>query len=234
MEKSLSKNDVTRNLWNSYKKSEEYAKGMHKAIPENHPLIQEREKEGLQHIYSQVKNKTAQGELAFKKLKKRTVGSWVNEWKKMHSTLFGTVLKEHGHLRKNDVRFGGIDSVEKHKIPTYKEVPREINKLAYKIPQFMQETKEQSEICKILAKIHYQFIRIHPFYDGNGRIARVLTDQISVAYGLPPAIAGYPRHDKKRREAYHKAIDSCAEDSTCESLALWIEGYISKQKEQLA
>jgi Fic family protein len=38
------------------------------------------------------------------------------------------------------------------------------------------------------AKLHYQFVLIHPFDDGNGRMARLLMNVILMQYGLPPAI----------------------------------------------
>jgi Fic family protein len=38
------------------------------------------------------------------------------------------------------------------------------------------------------AKLHYQFVVIHPFDDGNGRMARLLMNVILMQYGLPPAI----------------------------------------------
>jgi Fic family protein len=38
------------------------------------------------------------------------------------------------------------------------------------------------------AKLHYEFVLIHPFDDGNGRMARILMNLILMQYGLPPAV----------------------------------------------
>lgn len=38
------------------------------------------------------------------------------------------------------------------------------------------------------AEFHYRFIRIHPFDDGNGRMARLLMNFILMQFGYPPAI----------------------------------------------
>lgn len=35
-------------------------------------------------------------------------------------------------------------------------------------------------------RFHLDYVSIHPFYDGNGRTARILTNLILIAYGYPP------------------------------------------------
>jgi Fic family protein len=36
------------------------------------------------------------------------------------------------------------------------------------------------------AEIHTSFVRIHPFYDGNGRVARLIANMALLRSGLPP------------------------------------------------
>lgn len=51
------------------------------------------------------------------------------------------------------------------------------------------------------AEFHYKFIRIHPFGDGNGRIARILMNFILMKYGYHPAII-----KKETKEEYYKVL----------------------------
>jgi len=48
----------------------------------------------------------------------------------------------------------------------------------------------------IASEFHYKFIRIHPFDDGNGRLARILMNFILMQFGYPPVII--KTEDKER------------------------------------
>jgi len=56
--------------------------------------------------------------------------------------------------------------------------------------EWYRKQKENQEVNPILlaSQFHYKFIRIHPFDDGNGRIARLLMNFILMQFGYPPAI----------------------------------------------
>lgn len=48
-------------------------------------------------------------------------------------------------------------------------------------------------VIELAAWAHSEWVRIHPFGNGNGRTARILTNAILMRYGLPPALRLRPR-----------------------------------------
>jgi len=53
----------------------------------------------------------------------------------------------------------------------------------------------------LAAVVHNQFENIHPFRDGNGRVGRLLLNNILLKHGLPPV-----NIDLKNRQEYYKAL----------------------------
>lgn len=66
-----------------------------------------------------------------------------------------------------------------------------------------EENKSVLSPAKLAALFHYRYIRIHPFEDGNGRMARLLTNYILLRHNWPMIIV---RSRKKQEylEALHK------------------------------
>ncbi len=66
------------------------------------------------------------------------------------------------------------------------ETPAKMQEL---VEWFRKEKKKANVNPIILAALfHYRFIRIHPFDDGNGRVARILMNFILMQFGYPPVI----------------------------------------------
>lgn len=232
--------EVVHTLWRKYTKSREFRQsGRKKSISSVHPLVEDAEKKGLGRILHQFINKLKQEPLLRKNYESREPQEWVEEWCAMHKLLLELVYRDRGRLRPKgyDVRFGNPGDEARHNIPLGGgQTQNESLMLAKQLTEDLRSVKALNidSVCTYLAQVHYGFIRIHPFHDGNGRIARALTDQLGVSLGYPPVITGYPRLDEDKKRAYHAAIDGCVGDPSRKSLKLWIQNQIERKLAELA
>jgi fido (protein-threonine AMPylation protein) len=92
-------------------------------------------------------------------------------------------------------------------------------------------TWEVTKIVKLAALVHGEWVRIHPFANGNGRTARLLANYVLVRYGFGPALAIRPRPSGEYGRAAH---DSMNKDHRRMENLIWhllAESYISKEKD---
>ncbi len=66
------------------------------------------------------------------------------------------------------------------------EVPGKMQRLVGEVNALAAPA--DSDVLIAAAKFHYDLVLIHPFDDGNGRMARLLMNLILIKYGFPPAI----------------------------------------------
>jgi cell filamentation protein len=63
------------------------------------------------------------------------------------------------------------------------------------------------EVARCLAEVHAELLLIHPFRDGNGRLARWVADVMALQAGLPSPDYGFVgRGARRRRAAYLEAV----------------------------
>lgn len=80
-----------------------------------------------------------------------------------------------------------IDNGEKFEYASPLETPIKMAELIKWLRQ--EEAKDEPQLPIILAsELHYRFVRIHPFDDGNGRISRLLVNYILLKNNLPPIV----------------------------------------------
>jgi Fic family protein len=100
-----------------------------------------------------------------------------------------------GQPTKKQIKVGEYKTTPNHvktktgeifRFATPEETPAKMNDLL----EWYRTEGEKKEVNPILfaADFHYKFIRIHPFDDGNGRMARMLMNFILMQYGYPPVI----------------------------------------------
>ena len=100
-----------------------------------------------------------------------------------------------GKPTKRTIQIGKYKSVPNHvktktgeifRFASVEETPAEMESL---ISWYKEEVLNPSKHPVLLAiEFHYRFIRIHPFDDGNGRIARLMMNFIFMQFGFTPAI----------------------------------------------
>jgi|SRR5665213_2861995 len=97
-------------------------------------------------------------------------------------------------------------------------VPRELKRFEAKLQTLVAEldallpigqepdTDQLAAIVDLCAWVHAEWVRIHPFANGNGRIARLWANSLAMRYGLPPFIRLRPRPNAGYGEAGTKAM----------------------------
>lgn len=113
---------------------------------------------------------------------------------KIHALVLKNIEREFaGRYRRGQVRILGAQ----HLPPNCLKVPGLINELA----GWIAKNPDDLHIVELAAMAHYKFVKIHPFYDGNGRTARLLMNLILMRRGWPPAVLAV--RDRKR---YYNAL----------------------------
>ena len=84
---------------------------------------------------------------------------------------------------KGDLRLAQV-YVDKKYFPDYRKVLKLLEQLCKSVNEKI-DTVKGAEIFKLSADVHYNFVNIHPFGDGNGRISRLLMNYIQLYHNEP-------------------------------------------------
>jgi len=84
---------------------------------------------------------------------------------------------------KGDIRLSQV-YVDKKYFPDYSKVPALVEDLIKTVNSKIDNVKGD-DIVKLSADIHFNFVNIHPFGDGNGRTARLLMNYIQMYHNEP-------------------------------------------------
>ena len=144
--------------------------------------------------------------------KEKITNSLLLRW---HKEIFGQTKADiAGKFRDYLIRIGT------HIAPDWQEVKGLMNGLI----GFIKKNKDKINPVELSARAHYKFEKIHPFGDGNGRIGRLLINQILWHEGYPMLIIEY-----KKRRSYYKALNK-SEDGF---VSYFTRRYLSVNKRRL-
>ena len=137
----------------------------------------------------------------------------------------GVVKDIHALLMEN-ILIGGIYRREEVFITGAGHTPPSGNELYAQIKNFYYELTQKNNLngIELAAWTHAEFVRIHPFLDGNGRTSRLLANYQLMNKGfLPVSIA------KEDRLAYYQALDQYAVHGNLEDFVEMIAALEEKQ-----
>lgn len=156
---------------------EEAREIIHDKMAPNKPLRDVKETEAHSKVFLQMLEKP-------EKITNELILKW-------HKEIFGESKSDiAGNYRDYLVRVGA------YLAPDWQEVKKMMNELI----EFIHSNKKMNAV-ELSARAHYRFEKIHPFGDGNGRIGRLLMNQILWESEYPMLIIEY-----KKRRFYYKAL----------------------------
>ncbi|WDF78462.1 Fic family protein [Mucilaginibacter sp. KACC 22773] len=113
-------------------------------------------------------------------------------------------LKYVGQWKSTDNYMLNFDG-ERYDFTPHAEVPERMHELVNWInseKEKIERSKKDAAHPALLAfKFQIDYLTIHPFYDGNGRTARILSNLILISYGFPPL---YIKEDEK--QSYYRYL----------------------------
>jgi len=109
----------------------------------------------------------------------------------IHEAVMAGILEEAGRYRTKNVRITGTT-----------KTPPDWTRVVGLMDNLIKETAESKKHpVETAALLHYRFVEIHPFIDGNGRVARLITNLYLVARGYPPIVL-----KKEDRMKYYRVL----------------------------
>ena len=122
-----------------------------------------------------------------------------------YKTVLGDFSSAKGELRLLNVTagFGGRSYMN------YSKVPTKLTEFCNQLNEGRKDANKKSitELYKISFDAHFNLVTIHPWADGNGRMARLVMNMLQFEFGLIPTII-----HKEYKEEYIKALVATREE----------------------
>jgi cell filamentation protein len=142
-------------------------------------------------------------------LKFNDILGWHRQW-------LGNVYDWAGKVRSSNIGKGGFQ------FASVSQLEKLIEQFEAKYLKEPRSFSNKAEFIHYLAESHIEFILIHPFREGNGRISRLLMDTISVKAGY--GLLDYSLWDT-HKEFYFRSIQAGV-DGDYQHLAKLVKGIL--------
>ena len=130
----------------------------------------------------------------------------------IHNFVTKGILKNPGQYRTENVTITGT----KIRPPNYLKIIELMDEYIQNIEKLKLQT------IKKAAFIHHEFVRIHPFIDGNGRVARLITNFYLMKNGFPPIVT-----QKEDRKKYYRSLNK-ADKGNLSDFAMFIARLVNE------
>ncbi len=109
----------------------------------------------------------------------------------IHEIVTRCILEDAGRYRTRNVRITGAVKAP----PDWSKIVKLMDELIEKVAESKKHPIETASF------LHHRFVEIHPFSDGNGRVARLLTNLHLIARDYPPVVL-----KKEEKGKYYKSL----------------------------
>lgn len=99
--------------------------------------------------------------------------------KRLHQLLAGNLFAEAGKYRKHDVELGIFEP------PHYFKVPEHMKNWEEDYRERQKHAKTERDKLELCAWLIHRFLWVHPFFDYNGRISRLLGELYLLQHNFP-------------------------------------------------
>jgi cell filamentation protein len=135
-------------------------------------------------------------EIEYSELTVANITTWHQKW-------LGNVYEWAGEYRSVNMSKGGF------RFAAAQQIPSLLEKFESEFLSLFEDlsTLDKEEVITFIAKSHVEFILIHPYREGNGRLSRLLMDVFAVQAGFD--VLDYEIWDENK-EFYFKSIQAGA------------------------
>ena len=153
----------------------------------------------------------------------------INELKNLHGIMTKYLVDESGVFRKGEE---GVFSGDKciFMAPPARMVPE----LMANLFDWLSYSKEEVHPLIMSAVFHYEFVFIHPFTDGNGRMARLWHSSFLTKWNPIFEYIPIESQIEKFQDEYYDAIAKCHTEGSSNTFILFILEQIDKILDEIA